>query len=52
MVIKSTIPVGYTKSIREKTGSKKIMFSPESTEGFDQGRSDDINRQDREGSEA
>ena len=24
MVIKSTIPVGYTKSIREKTGSKKI----------------------------
>ena len=29
MVIKSTIPVGYTKSIREKTGSKKIMFSPE-----------------------
>ena len=30
----------------------KIMFSPESTEGFDQGRSEDINRQDREGSEA
>lgn len=29
MVIKSTIPVGYTKSIREKTGSKKIIFSPE-----------------------
>ena len=29
MVIKSTIPVGYTKSIREKTGSKKILFSPE-----------------------
>lgn len=29
MVIKSTIPVGYTKSIREKTGSKNIMFSPE-----------------------
>ena len=30
----------------------KIMFSPESTEGFDQGRSKDINRQDQEGSEA
>lgn len=29
MVIKSTIPVGYTKSIREKTGSKNILFSPE-----------------------
>lgn len=29
MVIKSTIPVGYTQSIREKTGSKNIMFSPE-----------------------
>ena len=29
MVIKSTIPVGYTKSIREKTGSKSIIFSPE-----------------------
>ena len=28
MVIKSTIPVGYTKSIREKTGSKNILFSP------------------------
>lgn len=29
MFIKSTIPVGYTKSIREKTGSKNILFSPE-----------------------
>ena len=29
MVIKSSIPVGYTKSIREKTGSKNIIFSPE-----------------------
>lgn len=29
MVIKSTIPVGYTKSILEKTGSKNILFSPE-----------------------
>ena len=29
MVIKSTILVGYTKSIREKTGSKNIIFSPE-----------------------
>ena len=29
MVIKSTIPVGYTKSIRERIGSKNIIFSPE-----------------------
>lgn len=29
MVIKSTIPVGYTNSIRETTGSKNIIFSPE-----------------------
>ncbi|HEN1811619.1 TPA: nucleotide sugar dehydrogenase [Enterococcus faecium] len=29
MVIKSTIPVGYTESVRETTGSKNIIFSPE-----------------------
>ena len=29
IVIKSTIPVGYTESIRRKTGSQNILFSPE-----------------------
>ena len=29
MIIKSTIPVGYTESVREKFGTKNILFSPE-----------------------
>ena len=29
MVIKSTIPVGYTEQIRRRTGSENILFSPE-----------------------
>lgn len=29
MIIKSTVPVGYTERIRKETGSKNILFSPE-----------------------
>lgn len=29
IIIRSTVPVGYTEDIRKKTGNRKILFSPE-----------------------
>lgn len=29
IIIKSTVPVGYTRQLREKTGYERILFSPE-----------------------
>ena len=29
IIIKSTVPVGFTRHIREKTGNRNILFSPE-----------------------
>lgn len=29
IIIRSTVPVGYTEGIRKKTGNRKILFSPE-----------------------
>ena len=29
IIIKSTVPVGYTQSIRKRTGSRNLLFSPE-----------------------
>ena len=29
MVIKSTVPVGYTQQVRQQTGSENILFAPE-----------------------